>query len=112
MFTQYDSPAEADHCLVEEAALNTESVAMRQIRNQSFRKQIHCLALNAYCFRADLLIVAHDDDLFCEIQESKCIWPALACLINNNNVERFRFRINRFGQPVERHDPSRDCAST
>ena len=87
MLAQDDSPAESNHGLIKKTAFNTERVAVRQIRNQSFREQVNVGTLDAHRFRADLLVVTHDDDLLCKIQVRECVRPALARLFNNHNVE-------------------------
>src|SRR5579871_5996365 len=63
---------------------------------------------NSRTVRADLLIVAHHDHFPGDIEQKQTVDAELARLINDDEIETSRRRIDHFRHEVTRHDPRRD----
>ena len=76
--------------------------------NVHFFQHIHLIDLNADRHRADLLIIAYNDQLFAHIQNSQRRNIRLAGLINDDNIKLIGTGIQTFQSFPNRHYPARN----
>src|SRR5205823_380762 len=94
--------------LIEQACARLQRLRERDIAKMLLNERPNLAPLDKPRFWRNLLVVADNNALLSEILKEQTLWAGLAGLVNNDDIEYFRFDLNLLGNAIERHDPYRN----